>query len=463
MPFHLYRFRSPKFLLGPKYQELERQEIYLPASDALNDPMEGYKDVYWRGDPVLWRNLLRHYMYCLTRASVDYYQVPNRDVPNIYVMKNKDDLPTDEYKALVTSTTDQFLNSPVANAFVRLVSTLMPLRREGVSLCLSHLHLVALKMVWDTIGDLSLLPRGAIFDIPDTAEASSVKLFAAIEQHALRGNQRLATELTNEFDRVSSQQRLGIVFRKGQKKVPRKRAFLLLNFPGLYVDSLVSSLIHPPWYTACFSANCTNASMWGTYADGHKGAALIFDAGSRDSPSISLDTPIGMGPDVIRGISKHSFQKVVYRDKAPEVDFFKFLGQVPSPRYQSDWLSESTGARSDLINLFRDLDSWRKELHDLLDASAVTKLTDWQHEDEYRIVKFSYLNIIAGNQNAQYDFAALSGIVFGMAMSAENKLAILNIITKKCRKYGRSGFQFFEATYNRATGKIEAIPATYGI
>jgi hypothetical protein len=30
--------------------------------------MEGYKDVYWTGDRIVWRNLLRHYLLCLSCA-----------------------------------------------------------------------------------------------------------------------------------------------------------------------------------------------------------------------------------------------------------------------------------------------------------------------------------------------------------------------------------------------------------
>jgi hypothetical protein len=38
------------------------QEIYFAPPENLNDPMEGYKDVFWSGDLIAWRNLLRHYL-----------------------------------------------------------------------------------------------------------------------------------------------------------------------------------------------------------------------------------------------------------------------------------------------------------------------------------------------------------------------------------------------------------------
>jgi hypothetical protein len=44
MPEHLCRFRPT--VLG-KHQELENQEIYFSSLEGLNDPMEGFIDLFW--------------------------------------------------------------------------------------------------------------------------------------------------------------------------------------------------------------------------------------------------------------------------------------------------------------------------------------------------------------------------------------------------------------------------------
>lgn len=46
-PEFLYRFRPLKRLL--QYGELEKQEIYFASPSELNDPMEGFRDLFWRG------------------------------------------------------------------------------------------------------------------------------------------------------------------------------------------------------------------------------------------------------------------------------------------------------------------------------------------------------------------------------------------------------------------------------
>jgi hypothetical protein len=58
MPDHLYRFRSIHSILGG-FHELENQEIYFCPPQQLNDPLEGFKDIFWKGDEIVWRNLLR--------------------------------------------------------------------------------------------------------------------------------------------------------------------------------------------------------------------------------------------------------------------------------------------------------------------------------------------------------------------------------------------------------------------
>ena len=55
-----FRFRSIDALLD-KYHELEKQTIYFASPEELNDPMEGFRDIVWRGDKIVWINLLRHY------------------------------------------------------------------------------------------------------------------------------------------------------------------------------------------------------------------------------------------------------------------------------------------------------------------------------------------------------------------------------------------------------------------
>jgi len=63
----MYRFRRIAQLLD-QFHELEKQEIYFAAPVELNDPMEGFRDTYWKGDKILWKNLFKNYL-----KSVEHY------------------------------------------------------------------------------------------------------------------------------------------------------------------------------------------------------------------------------------------------------------------------------------------------------------------------------------------------------------------------------------------------------
>jgi hypothetical protein len=64
----LYRFRSVDALIGER-AELRNQEIYFASPAQLNDPMEGFKNIFWKGDRIIWKNLFKHYMRTLVHTT----------------------------------------------------------------------------------------------------------------------------------------------------------------------------------------------------------------------------------------------------------------------------------------------------------------------------------------------------------------------------------------------------------
>jgi hypothetical protein len=98
MSEHLYRFRPS--VLG-EHQELKNQEIYFSSLDSLNDPMEGFMDLFWSGDKIVWRNLIKHYLLCLDRTCVQFMLVGHKtaiDLASIPVLETENDLPTNNIR-----------------------------------------------------------------------------------------------------------------------------------------------------------------------------------------------------------------------------------------------------------------------------------------------------------------------------------------------------------------------------
>jgi hypothetical protein len=143
---HLYRFRSIEMLLGKN--ELENQEIYFCPPEELNDPVEGFKDLLWRGDAIVWRNLLKHYVLCLLNippacfiGGADFDKNTIRNVVSAVPAA----LPDAPIRSIYEKVAKEFLDDPLVREFVELMAVrAAPIRRYELTYHLRNLHALAL-------------------------------------------------------------------------------------------------------------------------------------------------------------------------------------------------------------------------------------------------------------------------------------------------------------------------------
>ena len=203
--------------------------------------------------------------------------------------------------------------------------------------------------------------------------------------------------------------------------------------------------------------------MWGNYGDGHKGVCLKFKVtpNSAGTPSLKLNRIVGAsggpkGSRVDYGYRDFAFYKVCYSSTPPTVDFFRYIGRLVMPALSRDWLHDETGKPSICrAAMFDQEDVWRKDYWDRFQSTITTKLTDWQHEDEYRLLLYSVLGRYDGPAALKYEFDSLAGIIFGINTSMDDKIAVMKILEEKCKAAGRTDFQVEQAYYSPESGKIE--------
>ena len=86
MSKRFYRIRTIDSLLD-KYKELENQEVFFQSTDKLNDPMEGFMDFIFKGDEVVWKSLITHFVFCFQQVAFTYkvieekIQLNNKVIP----------------------------------------------------------------------------------------------------------------------------------------------------------------------------------------------------------------------------------------------------------------------------------------------------------------------------------------------------------------------------------------------
>jgi len=348
----LYRFRSADVLLH-KYSELENQEIYFASPEELNDPTEGLKDIFWKGDEIVWKNLLKNYLRCLEIFSQYFLligeseAIENLEIP---VFLCEDDLKTKQHKDIQNSIIELFFKSPdVINFVKKIASSENPIRRDGLYLYLLEIHFRALAVIRSQYQICGLMNRSHDDKIINEFSATPVgdsELFLlteeAIKEYPGEGNiddvlHASIVKIHREMDLLDSVNAHG-------RENNRNGYFLTRRFPEAYIRA-IEKLIYPDWFAACFmgQSSSKNLSAWAHYADNHKGFCLKFKVDRTDENEIfSLYGINGFSG----GKGKTQYNKgevpiqvraINYQRNRPELDFFRFIGRLPVPALNKNW------------------------------------------------------------------------------------------------------------------------------
>ena len=422
----LYRFRPIESVLSYEdlgypekpneqigFDELRKNQLYLSPLENLNDPMEGYKNPFWKGDKIIWNNFFKHYAMCLAvcmcQATLhgEYVEAFSEAKRKIY----KNEL------RFYLSTINMYIADLVRIAFVGLDANLTP-----VDLDLSK---------------KALLNKNAI------TKFLSLKESSAIEE---KNVQISAKE--NELKLVT------MIKAEAWEKVG---ANITYDFPSLYLDA-IEDLLYPRALIACLSERYDNPSMWSHYSRNHTGICLEF---TTDGEFFPVNTIVGIGGTATSttytsGPSNFTLHKVTYDEEYPEIDFFNSLGQLPIPTLNSAWLYDDEGNRSDCLNqLSNDEDAWRQKYWDHYPTIVTKKLSDWEYEKEFRAISTSGFNQDTVSKGTSYHFDNLDGLIFGMQTKDDHKAKIIEIIKEKCVTANRPTFNFYQAYYNPKNNRVE--------
>lgn len=463
----VYRFRTIDKLLG--FRELETQSIYFCPPNDLNDPVENFKDIFWHGDKILWSNLFRNYLLCLY-SVYSHIRIFGETEPlkpeDIQVFSTYDKLPTQQYKDIINKLFQEFFESESIKNLIEGLSTRENVRRNELLYYLENIHLFCISLIHKQddiveekkkIFDVSLLLKNQLFS-PD--------FFKWVNKIKKETNVEYPEEKFFSISGQVVQQSKILVALKTDKSEKNKR-FYLLSFPKLYVRQ-IEELLFWPWYTACFSNTASNSSMWGYYAEGHKGVCLKFKTTKKpESRGIYLRTLTSQGWSKTGGSSKgygnvfFPLYDINYEAKVRPVSFFRSIGRLPLPALIGQWHTEDGRITSPLVqDLFENYEEWHKNYwKDFLENIPI-KTQEWRHEEESRLIHHSLLSGIIPKEERilNYSFKDLDGIIFGINMSEDHKLEIMQIIHDVCQKEKRFDFNFYQASYNSFSGKIDIHP-----
>lgn len=462
----IYRFRSINSLIG-EFNELETQSIFFAAPENLNDPMEGFRDIYWNGDIIVWRNLFKHYLLCLEQVcsllliSGEEHTISIQDIP---IFSNEDDYPTQQYKELFTNISTYFFSSDYLSRIIEAISK-RTIRRDELSFYLKTVHYFALESIFAQYEKNALIPQRGKNDfdtekpIIDLLEKNFFSLMDDKISSNDDNNERKINSLFSAFLHTNSQIDLIHRYNGIIDDNTKNKNLVFFEFVEKYI-SLLEKLIYPEWYTACFMSECYNSSVWGHYGNNHTGACLIFKIESEDNiDTLSLKRKNGYsstsGPTY--EFVKHKLYPIDYKNGYGEIDFFRMLGRLSVPRLHATWYTWDGEMSKCADDMLKSEDKWRESYWNNFYRDITAKTKDWKYENEHRLILSSSLIDFSESKDRvlTYDFNSLQGIIFGIKTKIEDKIKIMKIIENKCRENSRSDFKFYQAYYSPKNKQIE--------
>ncbi|CAM4050857.1 DUF2971 domain-containing protein [Rahnella bruchi] len=466
-----YRFRKIDSLLGV-HKELESQTIYFSPPEALNDPMEGYRNLFWDGDVIIWTNLFRHYISCLESVFQEFIvsgesrEIKNIDIP---VFRCSKDLPTDKYKDLISAITTEF----VTNAFVvKLISQIATrtthIKRDELNIYLSSIHHLALDIVCKHYDELANAPIGLRVDDPEKEVRGIIErgFIEKVESNlkSENGDRKIQT-LFSATKSVLIQLSLSGFHNNIMDAKKKNRYMVVFSFPDRYITSL-EQLMYPDWYTACFMTSSTNSSVWGNYGDNHQGVCMIFHADENSCLTLHTKTGFTASQNSYKETSgdvPHKFHEIKYEPGFSEVDFFRSIGRLPIPDLNYSWYIDPISRAASICSeaLINDIDGWQDDYWKRFYRDITKKSEDWKYEKEFRIILRNGETVNYNNPSdraRKYDFSSLKGIIFGIKTKLDDKLKIIEIIKEKCQENGVNEFRFYQAFYCEENKIISNFP-----
>ncbi|MNK83950.1 hypothetical protein D3C87_1037870 [compost metagenome] len=463
----IYRFRTADSLLG-RFNELEKQEIYFASPKELNDPMEGFKDIFWKGDDIVWKNFFINYIKSLERffslmlVSAESIKLTEKDIR----LTHQSAIHPPEHTKIVERIVKEVFDYPFIASIPKSLSNREgSIRRDELLSYVNFFHQNVINAVSKVYFENGYTDHKHFYN-----ESKELN-----EMHGQMGNM---VEITNLMVKESggsvvdsmfsiltqmiAQTKLNAKLAMKEKDMNTNGFFLISEFPEKYL-ALLEESIYPDWYSASFLTDNTNSAIWGHYGDNHKGICLMFKTQTNEKNEMFLNLDVEYGANsegVIRGMRQQLFHKVEYTQKHTEIDFFRSIGRLNRRQLNSLWYKDELGNLSECglhVNS-ENKDEWIEGYWNNYYKSITAKLDEWSYEKEYRLIlsnNFHDYSTIE-ERKLKYDFNDLQGIIFGIKTDISDKLKIIKIAERKCRENNREGFDFFQAFYSKATGKIDS-------
>ena len=456
----LFHYRSVRSAL----LEIENGTFHFAERKELNDPLEGFVHVYWQGDKAAWEGLFKHYMCSIANAVELYLLAADKErlQHNSIEMDihRWDDVP---FGAMLLNLRTKFLKDPDVQMLAEFYGGhRFKVYEKELRFIFRLIHKKALVMYLRDLQTKKLMPEEEaanlikMFDVPLPVrnmlsqiesrlsdEKKRIHLIESIETGITDQQEFLYMQAANQNgfclygDCTVAQD--GVMEKKTMSKIYQQRMWLTVasDFPINFVEQL-KEMIYPESYVVCFSGKNNDSSMWGNYADCHRGVCLVYD--------IEEDSMISVKKSDLQE-RKLYVKPVMYGGDIIERNFFQTLGPLNGIQLK-EWLSGTEDISSYYDEICSDKTGWRDRYWEVFDAKTYRKTKEWDHENEYRAAIDNFFHEFDDQQkrNLKFDWKILKGVIFGIGTTEYDKKKIWDALMK--HKEELTDFTFYQAEYD---------------
>ena len=455
----LYRYRN----IDNAFKELEKGTFYFANYKELNDPIEGYIRLYWQGDKYAWEGLFKNYICSLFNALLYYYISDNE-----YYIDSKQDFENAVKKVGIILDLNRFNNVTFGKIFQKLYEKFLKnefvqriicfcsdnkkIFSKHIKLFFLFIHKIALYICLEEIKKYINID---LYELKLLEEfCHNIGYFINFEQlNIIYEDDKSHIDFLNSFCK-SEIENIFLKLFSTDSDLYKKRRYrhyysVRDEFPNIYIEKL-RDIIYPDGHIVCFSKNSDNSSMWGNYADNHKGICFIYETKNIDNKEV---IPVEY--------FKIDIKPVKYENNLIERNFFLSLGRLTLQQINT-WLSGiNPNELSDLLHDYLSIregkieeNKWRNEYWKNFEEIFFRKMIDWKYESEYRMLMADSLHELKDKTKRvkQYDKECLKGIIFGIRINREDKIKLVEKIVNLGKNIKE--FEFYQASYDEELNKI---------
>ena len=299
--------------------------------------MDGFSNIVFKGDKIVWHNLFKYYVMCLERRCNIYIlckewcEQPFFNLNYMVINNAFDDLYSKMSKKIFDDIYQDFKKD--CSKEIDIIATReTPITKYELYYYLSAIHFIALAHINEHYVKNGFSRNYGVdyFEIEKVYKDSIVSFVECWSKYNVYNEQYMY----EKFDEINERCNhikfaCDMEANKNFLNLPLKYQMTMYDFPNSYIEYL-NELVYPKYYVSCFLKECNNSSIWTHYADEHRGACLIFK---------QFNKTIQLKPNNYDAYI--SFRKINYDAKFEFINFFENIGNLTEFQISNWYLGEN--------------------------------------------------------------------------------------------------------------------------